>query len=219
MNKFLKIFSNMDGSSELLLFLIILVFLMLISILVINKITKNKVNKVIYTNNKLKKVDELIKEEPTIKSEKIKEEKIETFEDQVEEVVKVEEKTSIDKIEELLEEGSKLNPIDLTKFEEEQEANAIISYDELVRKAGAKKIIYEYDYSNNDILDNEVKKELIENKKFIASKVISPVYGVQKDEIEDIIDLEEFNDEEYNSEKEMNETFLKSLKEFRSELN
>lgn len=219
MDKFLKIFSNMDGSSELLLFLIILVFLMLVSIFVINKITKNKTNKVIYTNSKLQRVDKLIKEEkkeePVIK---IKEEKNEVIENQVEEVVKVEEKTSIDKIEKLLEEGSKLNPINLTEFEEEQEANAIISYDELVKRAGAKKIIYECDYSNDNTLSSEDVKET-EEKKFIASKVISPIYGVQKDERDDIIDLEEFNDENYNNEKDMDETFLKSLKEFRSELN
>ena len=218
MDKFLKIFSNMDSSSELLLFLIVLVFLMLVSILIINKITKNKTNKVSYTSNRIKQIEKITKEE--IKSEEpIIEKENEIKKEENKEIIKVNEKTSIDKIEELLEEGTKINPIDLTKFEEEQEANAIISYDELVKKAGATKIIYECDSSNDDMLSHNETKEEKEDKKFIASKVISPIYGVQKNETDDFIDLEEFDDNKYELNDEKDEKFLKSLKEFRSELN
>ena len=45
-------FSDMDKSSQILLFLIVLVFLMLISITVINLITKKKNNKYDMENSK-----------------------------------------------------------------------------------------------------------------------------------------------------------------------
>ena len=46
-NSILYMFSNMDSSSQVLLFLIILVSLMLVSILVINYITKKKNDKIL----------------------------------------------------------------------------------------------------------------------------------------------------------------------------
>ena len=47
-------FSDMDKSSQILLFLIVLVFLMLISITVINLITKKKNNKYDMENRNIK---------------------------------------------------------------------------------------------------------------------------------------------------------------------
>lgn len=147
----------------------------------------------------------------------------------VEEVVKVEKRTSIDDIAELLQNTQMNKPIDLTKFEEDQEENAIISYDELVKRAGAKKIIYKCE-DKKDLLEEKTtnikseSKEKQEEKKFKASQVISPIFGIQKeteekDEVlESFIDLEDFNNEQIKNNEETDSEFLNNLKKFRSTL-
>ena len=179
-----------------------------------------------YTSTISKK--EKTKEKPILKVKEEVEE-IETL-DEPEIVEIVSDDNSVEKIAELLEDGnSMIDPINLTKFEEEQEKNAIISYDELVKRAGAKKIIYKTEKAT---INEEVKEEKIEIKnedttsKFKASQIISPIYGVQKqekkDELEEFIDLENIpipnknntNDDEMKKDVE----FLNSLKTFRSEL-
>lgn len=159
-------------------------------------------------------------------------------EEKTDEVVKiVSKKTSLDDITKLIEDTLETGPIDLTKFEEDQEENAIISYDELVKRAGAKKIIYKCEEQTPilDVIDNEkitpentIKQEINTSpRKFQASKVISPVFGVQKeteekdDVLETFIDLEEFSfnenkDNKIESQSDME--FLTSLKEFRNGL-
>ena len=120
-------------------------------------------------------------------------------------------------------------PINLTEFEKEEEANAIISYDELVKKAGAKKIIYK---TNKETINEVKKEEKIEIKKeenkgkFRASQVISPIYGVQKkedkkEEVEEFIDLENIpvkKRELTDDDLQKDITFLTNLKTFRSNL-
>lgn len=94
------------------------------------------------------------------------------------------------------------------KFEQEQEENAIISYQELIKQAEAKR--------NNPNKDFEEIEEIKEPKKFKNSEIISPIFGVQ-------------NAEEYKKQKQKNEElevgydnnnidFLNSLKEFRQNL-
>ena len=234
LNNIFYMYSKMDNSSQILLFLIILVGLMLVSITVINCIIKKKNEKYDmkfnpidrYTSTISKK--EKTKEKPILKVKEEVEE-IETL-DEPEIVEIVSDDNSVEKIAELLEDGnSMIDPIHLTKFEEEQEQNAIISYDELVKRAGAKKIIYKTEKAT---INEEVKEEKIEIKnedttsKFKASQIISPIYGVQKqekkDELEEFIDLENIpipnknntNDDEMKKDVE----FLNSLKTFRSEL-
>ena len=258
-NSILYMFSNMDSSSQILLFLIILVSLMLVSILVINYIEKKKndrmlkgvkISKKISTikqqintanedikpniNLKTNKVNEVKENIEKIEELNIKEEisKIETIEEkEVEEVVKVVPKrTSIDDIAKLMEDTLEQEPINLTEFEEDQEENAIISYDELVKRAGAKKIVYKYEEVEvlNDPEEKIVETSLNnEPKKFKASKVISPVFGIQKEKeekdevLESFIDLEDLglnNSENSELEETKNMDFLTSLKEFRSGL-
>ena len=116
-------------------------------------------------------------------------------------------------------------PIDLTAFEEEEEKNAIISYDELVKKAGAKKIVYKTEKAT---INEEVKEEKIEIKKenktkFKASEVISPIYGIrkQKEIKEEFIDLDNISNEKNKSiddDIQKDITFLSNLKSFRSNL-
>lgn len=88
-------------------------------------------------------------------------------------------------------------PIDLTNFEEDQEKTAIISIDELYEKAKELEIIdddngnvnylekYNLDpaeVTNANTVHEEKKAEV---KAFKVSQVISPIYGVKKEVIND----------------------------------
>lgn len=88
-------------------------------------------------------------------------------------------------------------PIDLTNFEENQEREAIISIDELMKRAKELEIIEDdntginylekYNLEPSEIenakkvINNDTKKEV---KAFRVSQVISPVYGVKKEAID-----------------------------------
>lgn len=230
LNRILYKYSNMDGSSQILIFLIVLVFLMLISIVVINIITrKKKGNNDIISNKKIVKLSSELDlpfkdTEEVIEKIETKEEPIEEIKD--EEVVEVRVgNTSLDEITDLIENTLEQKPIDLTKFEEDQEENAIISYDELVKRAGAKKIIYKCEdvKPKEEIVKQEEPKE---KTKFKASRVISPIYGVQKEEVEEkdevmesFIELEKVKEENKEDIETLSDMeFLGSLKKFRSEL-
>ena len=94
--------------------------------------------------------------------------------------------------------------MNLTEFEKEQEETAIISYDELCRKAGVKKKIYKA--VSEDALDvqkivPDINKE---PKKFKPSTYVSPIFGAQK--------------EKATVEEDLDKTFLQNLKDFRSTL-
>lgn len=260
-NSLLYKFSDMDKSSQILLFLIILVLLMLISITVINHITKKKNNKYDIDNKNIKRYSDLIKEEDKeifevknnkkapkemiVKNEKknapeiiekLDEEEIESLEiEEPKEEVIVTKPSSIEEISKLIENTLEQEPIDLTNFEEEQEKDAIISYDELVKRAGAKKIIYRAETKaeekkepvkvirseNKKIEDNSYKCKKSEySGTFKASQIVSPVYGVQKDKSNDenFIDLEEFKINEKEDEMERETEFLGKLKTFRNNL-
>lgn len=237
LNNILYMYSNMDNSSQILLFLIILVALMLVSIFVINTITRKRNEKYDKMFNPIKKYTEVTeknkkeakkviepKKEP-VKEEKIVNEEIEVMEDP--EVVEiVSEDSSIDKISTLIEDNiNNPKPIDLTEFEVEEEKNAIISYDELVRRAGAKKIIYKTEKAtiNEEIKENKIEIKEENKSKFKASQVISPIYGIKKqNEVEEkFIDLENIPKEKnryLDDELQKDITFLTSLKTFRSNL-
>lgn len=262
-NSLLYKFSDMDKSSQILLFLIILVLLMLISITVINHITKKKNNKYDIDNKNIKRYSDLIKEEDKMEIseiknnkkapkeiivknekknapeiiEKLDEEEIESLEiEEPKEEVIVTKPSSIEEISKLIENTLEQEPIDLTNFEEEQEKDAIISYDELVKRAGAKKIIYRAETKaeekkepvkvikseNKKIEDNSYKCKKSEySSTFKASQIVSPVYGVQKDKSNDddnFIDLEEFKINEKEDEMERENEFLGKLKTFRNNL-
>ncbi len=212
-------FSSMDRSSQILLFLIILVFFMLISISIINFIIKRKNDKYDISSKNIKRYSNLIEKDNMIDEIKNDEEEIEQLDIEDEVIEIVSKKNSIEEISKLIEDTLETEPIDLTSFEEEQEKDAIISYDELVKKAGAKKIVYKAEEKKEEPII-EIKKEE-NNTTFKASKIVSPVFGIQKEKNNDneelFIDLEEFennNDEEIKSDME----FLGSLKTFRSNL-
>ncbi len=90
------------------------------------------------------------------------------------------------------------NPITLTNFEEDQEKTAIISIEELMKKAKKLNIIEDEDMENRvdylkkynlepseieTVVNKTVKNEPQEVKAFKVSQVISPIYGVKKEVI------------------------------------
>ena len=119
-----------------------------------------------------------------------------------------EEKTDIEKVIEALEENKEERV--MTTFEEEQEANAIISYQELVKAVQEKKLqgIAPIKKEEPQVLQEEIEQPVVNDNilevkedepqketKFKNSEFISPVFG-----------------------KDNNDKFLKDLKDFRSNL-
>ncbi len=138
--------------------------------------------------------------------------------------------------------------IELTSFEQAQEENSIISYDELLRATNQNKTQQSnqpdemFKLARKIEADEVIKKEPpieIRTEKFKNSDFISPIYGVQTNEIDNNINeskriqkqQEEIeylfpnyginaNDEEETKIKSNeDEKFLSSLKEFRKNLN
>lgn len=118
-----------------------------------------------------------------------------------EEALYVNEKTEIEDIASAISEAlNEDKPISLTNFEEDQERTAIISIDELMKKAKELELINDEE-ENTGVnflekynLEPAEVKEVIEPivtpepktevKAFKVSQVISPIYGVKKDVID-----------------------------------
>lgn len=107
------------------------------------------------------------------------------------------------KIEEILTSLENTNERPMTTFEEEQEANAIISYEQLVQAVNDKKNASAFNVTkeeNNDLkpeLPPELEEKPIEKPKFKNSEFISPIFGKDSNP---------------------NDKFLKELKDFRKNL-
>ncbi len=234
-NSIFYMYSSMDKSSQILLFLIILVSLMLISIFVINMITKKKNAKYDSSLSNITRYSKALEREKKhenaqIKNE-VKEEETDIYEiEEDPEIIEVvSHDNSIEEISKMIENTLEQEPINLTAFEEEQEKDAIISYDELVKRAGAKKIVYKVETKEEPVKEEEI--ETIKEKpkteytgKFKTSQIISPIYGIQKEKeekIDVILDVEDylFNKEKNEDIETMDDIeFLGSLKTFRSNL-
>ena len=109
-----------------------------------------------------------------------------------------EEKNDIEKVIEALEANQNERP--MTTFEEEQEANAIISYQELVKAVNEKKAHLDSKLEVKNTIENpEVANPVtveVEQPKFKNSEFISPIFGKDTN----------------------NDDFLKELKDFRNNL-
>ena len=127
--------------------------------------------------------------------------KVKPIEARIDDEPKNNDKTEIEQVIEALEDNNERRP--MTTFEEEQEANAIISYQELVQAVNEKKARLE----KADVpkkLEPEIPAELLENveekstetPKFKNSEFISPIFGKDSN----------------------NDNFLKELKDFRNNL-
>ena len=138
-----------------------------------------------------------IKEENKIRN--IKKEEITALKEDKEPLY-TNEKTEIEDIASAINDALKEEPITLTNFEEDQEKTAIISIDELMKKAKDLELISEEDEDTGvnflekynlepaevDVSSN-VKSTAEEKqvKAFKVSQVISPIYGVKKEVIND----------------------------------
>jgi len=221
MKNIIYMYSNLDRGNKLLIVIIFIIIVLLILIglynLVLNisyriKAKKRKetideqINKE-YNVQKQKIVKEEIRVEPVIEKKETKEEAIENYQktvkEEMEEIETLDENVSdIDEIlVEMMNMGSQ-EEFDLTDFEREQEENAIISYGELCKKAGVQQIVYPKKEINKEV-EKKIEKEVYNNSGFKPSTVISPIYGVQKEE------------KDYAEE---DSEFLGKLKEFRSGL-
>ncbi|MBR3490510.1 MAG: hypothetical protein IKH36_03360 [Bacilli bacterium] len=222
MKNIIYMYSNLDRNNKLLIIIIIVIVALLVLIGLYNLIS-SIVAKVKYRKNSKKLVDEQINKEYKeqevtipVKEEvkpieqpvihETKEEIIENYQkavkEEMEEIETLDETvTDLDEIlVEMMNVGSG-EEFDLTDFEREQEENAIISYEELCKKAGVEQIIYPKKEINKEVAD-KIEKEVYSTP-FRPSTVISPIYGVQKEESP--------KDEDEND-------FLGRLKEFRSGL-
>ena len=122
------------------------------------------------------------------------------------------EKTDIEKVIESLETSS--NDRVMTTFEEEQEANAIISYQELVAAGKEKKASIEKSKEPNQNLLNEVTR-VIENAK--KDSITVPEVEVPTQTVKPKFKNSEFISPIFGKTTN-NDEFLKELKDFRSNL-
>lgn len=249
-NDFFLILTNMDKNSKFLLTMIAIIIIILVIIIILSAISKKKEDERLKMKKQVPTDKELIKEklkkldfqfEEAEKEEKIQKEDIKKEvpvmkkmiepEEEIE-VIEVEENNDIETIASMIENRSP-KEFNLNEFEQEQEECAIISYDELVKKAGAKKIVYKTkkveqpksfeQMSMNFEPIKEVKKS---STPFRPSQVVSPIYGVQKsEEKKEVKEIKQTRLEKYDNiktgDKEMDEDieFLNKLKKFRRGLN
>ena len=195
---FTNFLSNMDKNSQFLLMLIFIIVFLLIMIFIINSINARRARRYIRKQNKYKRK---LREEIDLAAKNIVTNNIEvTVAPKKEEEIEVldESRDDIDVIMDDIKENNGLG-INLTDFEREQEATAIISYEELCKKHGVEQKIYTKEEKNiiekvTDIVENKV-----ESQKFRPTKYVSPIFGLQQEEAKD-------------------QAFLTNLKEFRNGL-
>lgn len=171
------------------------------------------------TQKRVEKPEKVVEEKIEVKNSIPEEEKpilvqkeqIEKIdEEEVIEVIQDDDESDVDRILRDIKKASKEETMNLTEFEREQEETAIISYDELCRKAGVQKKVYKAT-PKEEMVQKEVAK-IVEEKpkgKYTPTKFVSPIFGVQNEK-KAYIDV--------SSEEELDKTFLQNLKEFRSGL-
>ena len=176
-------YNNLNPRGQMIFSVIMFLILVLVAILFINYIVQGIKNR--------QKIKKILKD----KKEIVKEEKIEDKKEETDtNIYKYDEdKTEIQDIASSIEKAlMEDSPISLTNFEEDQEKTAIISIDELYKKAKELEMIedeqtgvnYLEKYNLDASVEEPIKKE--DNtpiKSFKVSQVISPVYGVKKEVI------------------------------------
>lgn len=185
---FNNFYNNLNTQGQMIFSIIMLLIIVLCAILLVTYIVQS-----VQAKKKLKQ----IKEENKIRN--IKKEEITALKEDKEPLY-TNEKTEIEDIASAISDALKEEPITLTNFEEDQEKTAIISIDELMKKAKDLELISEEDEDTGvnflekynlepaeiDISSN-VKSSTEEKqvKAFKVSQVISPIYGVKKEVIND----------------------------------
>ena len=185
---FNNFYNNLNTQGQMIFSIIMFLIIVLCAILLVTYIVQS-----VQAKKKLKQ----IKEENKIRN--IKKEEITALKEDKEPLY-TNEKTEIEDIASAINDALKEEPITLTNFEEDQEKTAIISIDELMKKAKDLELISEEDEDTGvnflekynlepaevDISSN-VKSSTEEKqvKAFKVSQVISPIYGVKKEVIND----------------------------------
>ena len=216
-----NLLTNVDKNSRFLLIIIGIILFLLFLIFIINYFAERKTR--IQRKHKRRLIKEINKEAKNIVPQKkevvrkpeispatqnisVKQEIEETLElegeEEVIEILQDDNESDVDRILKDIKKASKEESINLTEFEREQEETAIISYDELCKKAGVKKKVYKAVTEETMDVSKIVPEIKKENKKFKATQYVSPIFGVEKKKEEEDLD----------------KTFLQSLKEFRSTL-
>lgn len=185
---FNNFYNNLNTQGQMIFSIIMLLIIVLCAILLVTYIVQS-----VQTKKKLKQ----IKEENKIRN--IKKEEITALKEDKEPLY-TNEKTEIEDIASAINDALKEEPITLTNFEEDQEKTAIISIDELMKKAKDLELISEEDEDtgvnflekynlepaevdiSSNVKDNTEEKQV---KAFKVSQVISPIYGVKKEVIND----------------------------------
>lgn len=185
---FNNFYNNLNTQGQMIFSIIMLLIIVLCAILLVTYIVQS-----VQAKKKLKQ----IKEENKIRN--IKKEEITTLKEDKEPLY-TNEKTEIEDIASAINDALKEEPITLTNFEEDQEKTAIISIDELMKKAKDLELISEEDEDtgvnflekynlepaevdvSSSVKSNTEEKQV---KAFKVSQVISPIYGVKKEVIND----------------------------------
>lgn len=191
---------------------------------------------IFYISNKNFKMKNIIFEddEEEIKKEKPKQELTEEQKKAKAELQRVFDQMSADL------ESKNPRQTEIDAFEKEQEENAIISYQELMRQANTKEepinsIIKEEKPQIPVQLEIETLEETEEPKKFKNSEIISPIFGIQGKDSKPNVEYKKkekpviakhaydevkqnYEGIKQNYEEDNNRDFLNSLKEFRKNL-
>ena len=185
---FNNFYNNLNTQGQMIFPIIMLLIIVLCAILLVTYIVQS-----VQAKKKLKQ----IKEENKIRN--IKKEEITALKEDKEPLY-TNEKTEIEDIASAINDALKEEPITLTNFEEDQEKTAIISIDELMKKAKDLELISEEDEDtgvnflekynlepaevdiSSNVKGNAEEKQV---KAFKVSQVISPIYGVKKEVIND----------------------------------
>lgn len=202
--------------------LIVLIVLLVLAIIGLIIITRPKKKKQTIENIEIEpKVEQ--KEEPIQKKEEQPISLVEKKEPQIEsnleeELGKTREQTEVIEIIESMQEKVKDITEKVADYEDEQEENAIISYTELLNAVKAKKEVQEelkfepVKEEKNEIKEEPKLNQTREEKKFRSTEAISPLGRINK----------QINTDSYQSDLKVSnmqdDDFLKSLKDFRSNL-
>ena len=188
---FNNFYNNLNKQGQMVFTAIIFLILLLCILLFISYVVQGIQNKI-----RIKKIEEKNKNKKDAVDEKVP---VVTKINEDRAPLYTEEKTEIQDIAESIEKALKEDtPITLTNFEEDQERTAIISIDELMKRAKDLQIADDEEVSKVNYLEkynlepSEVEKmveqttntnKTPEVKAFKVSQVISPVYGVKKEVI------------------------------------
>lgn len=189
---FNSFYNNLNTQGQMIFSIIMLLIIILCGLLLITYLIQSVQNKakIKQIKNETKKANK----EVVIKEDNIKQENIEK------EPLYNNEKTEIEDIASAISDALKEDaPISLTNFEVDQEKTAIISIDELMKKAKELELIDDEEESSGVnylekynlepaeveaavgiATNNNANKEV---KAFKVSQVISPIYGVKKEVI------------------------------------